>query len=198
MSLISIPTVLGLLDNVNGVPSHPLFVHFAVAVAVAGCIGGLAYALVPAWRRWLSAPLIAVGALSIFFGWITPSTGENLESRVPESALLHKHTDLGGQMGTIMIVFGLLLIVTMLVARYGGRPAAGEVVEQTTVDRIGAFKGEAHRAFGGQPQIAAVLTVLVFVLSIVSGIWIYRTGDAGAKAVWHGTPTTPIAGGDAG
>ena len=40
-----------LLNNVNGLPSHALMVHFTVVVATGATIGGLAYALVPRFRR---------------------------------------------------------------------------------------------------------------------------------------------------
>lgn len=188
MSLAFTTPLGGLLDNVNGIPSHPLIVHFAIAFAVAGSLGGLGYALVPKWRRWLNVPLIFVGLGSIVLGLITPPSGDSLAKRVPYNALVQHHEDLGGQMGTIMIVYGVVLVVAMLVARYAGSAPEGEV---TTIDRVGGFPGTAHRAFPGQQQLAAFLTFVVLVLAIVSVIWIYRTGDAGAKAAWHGTPTTP-------
>jgi len=186
------PPLAGLLDNINGIPLHPLLVHFAIAFAMAGALGGLAFVLVPKWRRWLTWPLIVVGAGNIFLGATTGGSGESLEKRVAESPLVENHTKLGGQMETIMIVYGALLIITMAVVLYRGRGTSGPKPIPTTADRIGGIPGETHRAFPGQPQIAAVLTVLVFFGAILSGLWIYRTGDAGAKAAWAGTPTTPI------
>ena len=79
--------------------------------------------------------------------------------------------------------------------RYRGKGAASEPATPTTLDRIGAFPGEAPRAFGGHSQVAAVLTVLTLVGSVISGIWIVRTGHAGAKSVYDDTPTTPVNGG---
>lgn len=178
-----------LLNDVNGLPTHALLVHFTVVVATAGTLGGVAYALIPPFRRWLSWPLLAVGVLSVVLGIITPSSGEQLEARTEPSALLEKHTQLGDQMGTIMIAYGVLLIITMLVVRYRRRD--GEDVTPTAptrLDRVGGLPREASRAFPGQPQIAAGLTVLVLAGAVVSGIWIYRTGEAGARSVWHDTP----------
>lgn len=194
-----------LLDHVNGLPTHALLVHFTVVIATAGAIGGIAYALIPRFRRWLSWPLLLTGACSIVLGLLTPSSGEQLEARTEPSALLSKHTELGDQMGTILIVYGIVLVVAMLVVRYRRREGEGEGVDgdggadggeaatvptPTVLDRVGGLRGEASRAFPGQAQAAAVLTVLVLALAVVSGIWIYRTGEAGARSVWHGTLAT--------
>jgi uncharacterized membrane protein len=186
-----------LLNNVNGLPSHALLVHFTVVVATGGTLGGLAYALVPRFRRWLSWPLLVTGVLSIVLGIVTPSTGEKLEARVEPSALLEKHTELGDQMGTILIAYGVILILSMLAVRYrrrGEAVAAETAATPTTVDRLGGLPGEAPRAFPGQPQVAAALTLLVLVFAVISGIWIYRTGEAGARSVWDDTPATAPAG----
>ncbi|WP_026912644.1 DUF2231 domain-containing protein [Patulibacter minatonensis] len=188
-----------ILDNVNGLPTHALMVHFTVVVATGGAIGGLAYALIPRFRRWLSWPLLVTGVLSIFLGLVTPSTGEKLEARTEPSKLLEKHTELGDQMGTILIAYGVILILAMLAVRYRRRAASGAdpaaaAATPTAVDRIGGIPGEAPRAFPGQPQVAAALALLVLVFSVISGIWIYRTGEAGARSVWHDTPAAAAPG----
>lgn len=204
--LIPLPNA-DLLDSFNGLPTHPLVVHFTVALASIAAVGGVAYALVPRFRRWLSMPLLVLGVASILLGLITPATGENLEERVGKSPLLGKHTDLGDQMGTILIAYGALLIVAMLVVRFRAQRTAhqptptprtdtadGATLDATPAttptDRFGGMPGYTLRAFPGQRQLAAGLTVLVLVGGVASGIWIYRTGDSGAKSVWDGTPAT--------
>jgi hypothetical protein len=183
------PPLADLLDSVRGLPTHALLVHFTVVVATVGTIAGLGFALIPPFRRWLSGPLVATGTASVVLGLITPPSGERLEARTPPSALLEEHTRLGGQMGTIMIAYGILLILAVAAVRYRRRSAVPEsgTGRPTTLDRIGGLPGEAPRAFPGQPQIAALLTVLVLAGAVVSGIWIFRTGEAGARSVWHGT-----------
>ncbi len=178
------------LDTFNGLPTHALLVHFTVVVATGGALGGLAYAVVPRFRRWLGWPLAATGACSVLLGLVTPASGEALERRVGESALVERHAELGDQMGTILIVYGLVLVLTTLVVRWR-RDASGAPVAPTAIDRLGGVPGTAPRAFPGQSQIAAGLTLLVLVLSVVSGVWIYRTGEAGARAVWHDAPSAP-------
>jgi uncharacterized membrane protein len=183
-----------LLNNVNGLPTHALLVHFTVVVSTAGALAGVAYAFVPRFRGWLGVPLMFVGAASIVLGIITPSSGEQLEARVGEDALLEKHTELGDQMGTIMIAFGILLIVTMLVARRRGQEADRDAPPARGIARIGSVPGRSQTAFAAQPLLASVLTILVLAGSIVSGIWIVRTGEAGARSVWHDTPAAAPAG----
>ncbi|MDO9407942.1 DUF2231 domain-containing protein [Patulibacter sp.] len=192
-----------LFNNVNGLPTHALMVHFTVVVATGATIGGLAFALVPRFRRWLSWPLLVTGVLSIVLGLVTPSTGEKLEARVDPSPLLEKHTELGDQMGTIMIAYGVILILAMVVVRFrrraetvgaDGSTAEAHAARSTVLDRIGGLRGESARAFPGQPQVAAALTLLVLAFSVISGIWIYRTGEAGARSVWDDVPATAPAG----
>lgn len=194
MPALSAAPVASILNNVNGLPTHALLVHFTVVVATAGAFGGLAYALVPRFRRWLSVPLMFVGVASIILGVITPSSGEQLEARVGETALLEKHTELGDQMGLIMIAFGVLLIAAMGVARYRAESTEETPTEGRLVDRLGAIPGQRLQAFSGHAQLAAILTVLVLVGSVVSGVWIVRTGEAGARSVWHDTPAAATAG----
>ncbi|MEH3052850.1 MAG: hypothetical protein PGN13_02440 [Patulibacter minatonensis] len=193
MHALSATPVASLMDNVNGLPTHALLVHFTVVVSTTAALAGLAYALVPRFRRWLSVPLVFVGLASIVLGVITPSSGERLEARVGHDPLLEKHTELGDQMGLIMIAFGVLLIATMFVARYRAETVVGGM-PIGAVDRLGAFPRQRLRGFGGQAPLAAALTVLVLAGSVISGIWIFRTGEAGARSVWHDTPTAPVAG----
>lgn len=185
------------LNNFNGLPTHALLVHFVVVISSLGAVAGVAYAVIPRVRRWLSFPLLAVGAASIFLGLVTPASGENLEKRVDPGPLVEKHTELGGQLGTIMIVYGILLMLTMFVVRFRSRSTAAtadDAAAPTVADRVGGHPGHVLRAFPGQAPIAAGLTVLVLAGSIVSGIWVFRTGEAGARSVWDDTPATAPAG----
>ena len=194
-----IAPVANILNNVNGLPTHALLVHFTVVTSTVGALGGLAYVLVPRFRAWLSVPLMFVGAASVVLGIVTPSSGEQLEARVGVDPLLEKHTELGDQMGTIMIAYGVLLIAAMLVARYRGSAAPRhDDHAPAPLERVGGIPGRTLDAFSLQPLLATILTVLVFVGAVVSGIWIVRTGDAGAKSVWHDTPASSAGAGDEG
>ena len=64
----------------------------------------------------------------------------------------------------------------------------------TGLERLGAPGGVALRAFPGQAPLAALLTVLVLAGGVVSGIWCFRTGEAGARSVWADTPTASAGG----
>ncbi|MDO9353037.1 MAG: hypothetical protein Q7T55_05050 [Solirubrobacteraceae bacterium] len=193
MNALALP-VADLLNNVNGLPTHALLVHFTVVVSTLGAVAGLAYALVPRFRRWLSVPLMVVGVASIVLGLITPASGERLEARLGEEPLIERHAELGDQMGLIMIAFGVLLIITMAVVRYRLSRNPDDAPPVYGVARIGAIPGWSQTGFGAQPVLASLLTILVLAGSVVSGIWIFRTGEAGAKSVWHDTPVAAPAG----
>ncbi len=76
------------LDNLVGLPAHPLIVHAAVVLLPIAAIATVAVAVVPRWRRpyaplALAASLVAAGTI-----WLAMESGESLEERVTETALI--------------------------------------------------------------------------------------------------------------
>ena len=97
------------ISTISGLPAHPLFIHLPVIGIPVTALALLAYVLLPARRPTL---FWVVGALTIGITGATiiaANTGEKLEAMMsPEdrnSALVHKHTQLGDQTQTIVIIF---------------------------------------------------------------------------------------------
>lgn len=176
------------LNQFNGLPTHALVVHFTVAIATAGAIGGFAYALVPKSRQWLSGPLSFVAISSIVLAVVAPKSGEQLAARVGRSPLIERHAKLGDQMATIMFVYGLVLIVTLLVARHSSRAQpASTVVPGSSRRRAPGLRGRLVTLVR-HPWLGTTLTCLVLLSAALSSVWIYRTGEAGTRSVWQNTP----------
>ncbi|MCJ1712920.1 DUF2231 domain-containing protein [Curtobacterium sp. VKM Ac-2922] len=149
----------------GGIPLHPLFVHLtSVAVPVAA-LAAIAVAAWPAARRWLSvgAPIIALVALVSVP--LATSSGEWLEHREKETALLERHTELADGLLPWSIAVFVLLVLWWGWYRFG-------------VARV--TSSGALRAVG---IIGPVLLIAVAVGSLIEVVVI---GHAGAASVWKG------------
>jgi uncharacterized membrane protein len=143
----------------NGLPLHALVVHAAVIFGPLSALTGVLYALVPRWRDRLRWPLVAAVAIAFVAIWVAYFSGEDLE-----------------QANT-----------------YGG-PLA-ELVE-THEERAGILRISVT-AFAALSFLAAwwhtrtglvrmVMSGLVAVSGVVTLIYVYLTGDAGAQIAWYG------------
>lgn len=100
---------------------------------------------------------------------ITTNAGEALQERVPPSALVERHTQLGGSLLPWAIGIFVMAVVVYLVGRRAdaATPAVG--------GRGGAVV-----------LVPAVAAVLAVVAAVGGAVQIYRVGDSGSQAVWHG------------
>lgn len=180
-------------EFIDGLPIHPLLVHFTVVLIMLAVVGAVLTAVWPAVRRrfgWLVFGAAAVGALLVPF---TTTSGENLANRLPPSPLIEKHAELGDLMiwwaVGLAVAVGALMVVHTMAARQVTAPTrvavgsggAEEVREENTQ--------EAAKA----PALAMIVLAVVTVgVAVGAGIHIYRVGDAGARAVWEGTQNLPV------
>ncbi|NII41610.1 hypothetical protein E9228_002257 [Curtobacterium flaccumfaciens] len=151
--------------QLGGLPLHPLLVHLtSVAVPVAALVA-IAVAVWPAARRWLAvgAPLIALVALVSVP--LATSSGEWLESREKETALLQRHTELADGLLPWSIAVFALLVLWWGWHRFG-------------IARV--TNGGAVRA------VAVVGPVLLVAVGVVSLVEVVVIGHAGAVSVWQG------------
>lgn len=144
----------------NGLPLHPLIVHVAVVFVPLAALAGIAYA-VPGWRallRWpmLVAALIAAGAVQL-----SVMSGHDLEDeRHLGGSLLEKHEMWAGrlQVGT-WVLAGVVLVACWAIPHVRARG-------------------------GGVAVLGPVLVVALPLVALAELYLVFRTGDAGAKAVW--------------
>ena len=152
------------MSTINGLPLHPLLVHFIVVLAPLTAVLAILCAVWPAARQrlvWL------VLALSVTLAVLTPVTteaGEWLQHKVGKSPKLHNHTELGDT----MIYFALaLLIGTVLLAVMHVRERRG-----TPLSTV----------------LSAVVAGFVLIASVSTVVQVYRIGDSGARATWGRMP----------
>src|SRR6478735_5314357 len=156
------------ISTISGLPAHPLFIHLPVIGIPVTALALLAYVLLPARRPTL---FWVVGALTIGITGATiiaANTGEKLEAMMsPEdrnSALVHKHTQLGDQTQTIMIIFAGVTLA-YLALDWCRRNQQSDATLSSSASRSLLNTG------------IVALTVLALALGGIATVWDVRTGD---------------------
>lgn len=168
-------------ETINGLPTHPLVVHFSVVLALLAALLGILFAI-PRTRRWAAwaLPLVSFGALVAT--WVAKESGEGLEHRVEAGVgtarwegtalerIVDQHAELADLMFMIMLAFTVVAVIAFLLWRRSDR--------------------------GLTDTPAVVVSLLLLVGAVGIGVQMYRVGDAGAKAVWQETvPLAPVGAG---
>jgi hypothetical protein len=157
--LTSASPLSALTITVNGLPAHPLIVHAGVVFTPLAVVGALAY-LVPRWRDWLRWPLLGVSVLAALSMLAAAYTGGNYrdsEASFHQGALgaqLDKHATYAGILTWVVCAFAVVVLGTTVWLHH----------------RVGTLR----TAAGG----------LIGVLAVVSLVYVFLTGEAGARAVY--------------
>ncbi|KWV32653.1 DUF2231 domain-containing protein [Micromonospora rifamycinica] len=154
----------------NGLPSHVLVVHAVVVFVPLLALLASAYGLVPRWRPRLDWAVAILAVVTPVLAWVATETGEEFQAALkakgysPELlAKIQEHSELGD----ILLWWTLALAVAAL------------LLLAVTSDRVRTPKLPTWATW--------VLTGVVVVLSVLSCISVYLTGDSGAASVWTNT-----------
>jgi hypothetical protein len=161
-----------MFEEFMGIPAHPLLVHAAVVFAPLLIIAVFGYALVPALRSrigWLLVTLAVIAPLTL---WFAKLSGDAFRARMvarnatsPEFlAVIDEHRgfgELAAWWGTGLGLLALGLFYLLWTA--AKRPAAD-----------------------GSKILQYGVIALTLVVAAVTGYYVFKTGDTGAKAVWSG------------
>ena len=145
-----------LLITFNGLPAHPLIVHGAVVFGPLAVLAALGY-LVPRWRGYLRWPLLVTAVLAFAFIWASYLTGDNFKDSqefYQTNPQVLKHEDYADVLRWVTTAFALVVVVV-----------TGWLHRRTGAVRLAA---------GGVMGALAVVTL----------VYIFLTGEAGAKAVY--------------
>jgi hypothetical protein len=161
-----------MFTQVNGLPVHVLVVHLVVVLVPVAALLAIAQAWSPAVRRWAGplGPLLCLGALVLVP--VATSAGEWLQERLPATARIERHAELGDQLWPFVLVLFLLSVAGWWLDRR--QPADRELV--------GSARGSA--------PLQLIVAVLVTVVALGTIAQVVRIGDSGAKAVWKGVVQT--------
>ena len=166
----------------SGLPAHPLLLHVPVILIPVAAVMGLVLAARPrlftAHGFWVGlVTVIALGTTNLTMG-----AGEALRADLHLEGggsgvadLIARHSHAASILRILVILFTAVMIVAVAVFRTGDRRITG----------IGAFDSPLVAIRSAAP-LAAALRVLLVVLALACGYFVFDTGDLGAKAVWQG------------
>jgi hypothetical protein len=167
------------MDELFGLPAHPLVVHLPVVLLPLAVVGVAAMMVRPAWYRHFRWPVLvitAVGALGAIFA---ANSGEALEERVEDSAsgavreAIEEHAEAGETARTLAIVFLVAVAAYVVIPWWLERRA-----RRTT--------STADAAPDGAPSwMRAVLMAVVALAAVGSLVTIVDAGHSGADSVWN-------------
>ncbi|MFB7224716.1 DUF2231 domain-containing protein [Streptomyces sp. NPDC056227] len=172
---------------INGLPGHPLFVHGAAVLVPLTALALVVCVLWPSAARRLSWVLPVLGLITLALVVLTTESGEWLEERVQQGALLEKHAEMGSGLTPWAIALLVLTVAVWLLGRAGPRRER---------ERSGAADSPTEGGVSVVARLASSVAVRVAVLVIAlvvavgAAIDVYRIGESGAKAVWHGRFST--------
>lgn len=141
--------------EINGLPLHPLVVHAAVVFGPLAAVATLAY-LAPAWRDRMRWPMLVLAVVA---------TGALLVAYFSGGDFLDSKPELKASppVRTHEDLGGQMLWVTL------------------AFGLVAIVSGWLHTRTGA---LRVVLDVLLAATSVVLLVWVFRTGESGARAVW--------------
>ena len=154
-----------MFDQINGLPVHALILHAAVIFVPLLAAGAIVYALMPRWRPQIGWAVGLLALVAPITTLVTMLSGSELYNRLidqglkgPGKEILDDHMGFGSL--TFWCTLGLGVVTLVLV-------------------------GLTWRRESTLPKAAGIgLQAVVIVLAVVSGYYVFRTGDSGATAVW--------------
>lgn len=165
------------MNDVGGIPTHPLLVHGVVVLAPLAAVLVIAAALSARVRARAGIVMPLLATLVLVLTPLTAESGEGLEHRVQQTTQLHEHTELGDT----FIIFAVVLAGLAWAVWWLGRSSR-------------AADGSARPGTSTLFKVAAGLAVIA---SIAATGQIVRIGHSGAVSVWSDTPAASQgAGGD--
>lgn len=169
-----------MFDTIFGLPVHPLVVHATVVFVPAAAVAVALAAFWPRFRRHGALAALVLSVVALVLVPLSTESGESLERRVGDSALVREHAELADG----LLPFVLVLVVASAAIWWLQRR------HLATSDAPGA---QARRP--GTPILAAV-GVLAVIGVVGTSVQIVRIGHSGAKAAWSGVANTPPSGGE--
>jgi len=154
--------------EIAGLPFHALVLHAAVVLAPLAALLAIAYALLPRWRYLTRWPTVVMAVVALVTVWMSRLSGQSLLDSRPELApLVREHQERGQLLSLLTILFTVVVVV----AFWGlGGPS-------------GFSSGSGARTMRSA-AIDRGLSLAVVGASLLVLVWVFLTGDAGARAVW--------------
>ncbi|MFG1674215.1 DUF2231 domain-containing protein [Micromonospora sp. NPDC049282] len=155
--------------EVNGLPGHVLVIHAVVVLVPLLALLTVAYGALPRWRSRLDWAVVALAVVTPILAWVATESGEELEEALesrgyPPEGLqkIHEHAEYGETL--LWFTLGLAVVALLLVLSAKGFARTRDLPR----------------------WVPLALTAVAVVLAVFALIYVYLTGDSGAKMVWDG------------
>jgi uncharacterized membrane protein len=160
--------------TIDGIPIHPLLVHAVVVLLPLAALGSIAIALVPAWRRRYSWPVLGVTLAGVAAVPVATRAGDELQAALERATgapnpAVQAHADLGDMLLPIALGFGVAVIALLVAGRLADRERQAEA-PTTKTWRV----------------VSVVVSVLVVLLAVGTTVQTVRAGHSGSTVVWSG------------
>jgi uncharacterized membrane protein len=166
------------MNEIFGVPAHPLFVHIPVVLIPLALLCTLLMAVRPSLRKPLLIPTAAIGGAGAVGAILASQAGEWLQERVRESQSVHDHAQLGEMARNTAILFAGALFVWAL---------RQVVVERSLLSNLPL------KTLLSPTWVAGVAMAGALLFGSASTFFTVRAGHTGAKAAWDGRLSAPRA-----
>jgi drug/metabolite transporter (DMT)-like permease len=157
------------MDELFGLPAHPLVVHAPVVLIPLAVIGLAVMLFSSTWHERLRWPVLAITVIGTLGAIAAASSGEELEGEIRRTEGseavrgLHEHVEAGEMARNLAILFLIVLVVYLFLPVVLGK-----------------------RSDKPQPGwLRPMLMVLVALAGVGSLITVIDAGHSGAKAVWE-------------
>jgi hypothetical protein len=158
-------------DKVLGIPAHPLLIHATVVFVPLLVLAAIVYPLWPAVRdriTWAVTALAVIGPITVLLAKLT---GDAFRRRLVRRHLASPQTiakvDAHRHFGTTTLWWSIGLGVVTLVMLW--------------------LAWNSSRSGRPVPRAAWLIgTGLSIVLAVITGYYVFRTGDTGAHIAWQG------------
>jgi 4-amino-4-deoxy-L-arabinose transferase-like glycosyltransferase len=155
------------LSNIFGLPAHPLIVHAVVVLVPLSAVGAIAV-VASAWVRSHVAWLVAAAAvLNLLLVPLATGSGESLEERVKETALVETHTEMGEQLLPWVIALAVGIVAFLALSLLASRRSS-----------------ETPAPAWAARWVSIALAVVTVVAATGTLVQVARIGHSGAKASW--------------
>jgi uncharacterized membrane protein len=147
------------LNNLFGLPAHPLLVHLPVVMVPMAALGAIILAIFPKYFArfgWWVTGISFIGAIGAI---LAAGSGETLEERVDRSSTLRDHAEMGETARLLAVALFVVLLIVMLARKY----RAADMTKKA---------------------VSIAVSVVIAVSAAAAGWVIIQTGHSGAKASW--------------
>lgn len=167
------------MDQIFGLPAHPLLVHVPVVLLPLAGFGALVTFLRRSWYEQYRWAVLFVGGVGMLGAVLAAGSGEELERQVRATdgveavRAVHEHAEAGDTARGVAIVFFLALAVYVVVPWFVDR--------RNTAARTGGGGGELTLPTWTRPVMMAVVAIT----AVASLVTIVDAGHSGAERAWE-------------